>query len=88
MTINQINKKAMKIQDDMQNLKELIENKLADLEDEQLAIEDNANYNDRDMTEKEQERYDKLEAKKDYLNSIEDLMDYDIEDEIQKEEDL
>ena len=88
MTINQINKKAMKIQDDMQNLKELIEDKLADLEDEQLAIEDNANYNNRDMTEKEQERYDKLEAKKDYLNSIEDLMDYDSEDEIQKEEDL
>ena len=81
MTNAQINKKLLKLQETIDELREEIEEEIELIEEIEEAIEDKAYEHDRDMTDCEQERYDGLENRKDALQGLlDDYLDIDIED--------
>ena len=66
----------------IESIRDDIDNYIGELEEKRDAIEDRAIEKDREMTEKEQERYDKLDAKIYALNDLVSNLNealYDIE---------
>lgn len=66
----------------IESIRDDIDNYIGELEEKRDAIEDRAIERDREMTEKEQERYDKLDAKIYALNDLVSNLNealYDIE---------
>lgn len=75
MTFKQLSTKIERINDLMAELQDMADTMVAELEEKRNAIEDKAIDNDRDMTDREQERYDKLDCMIDDLNAFMDELD-------------
>lgn len=80
MTNRQINSRLERILDVIEELKEDLESEIEDIDERQEQIEDKACDADRDMTEKEQERFYALEDQKNQILYIIQNLDIDMDD--------
>lgn len=68
--------KLTKYYDKIQAIYESLDELIGTLEENQIAIEDKAIEHDRDMTEKEQERYDEIDEQIRAIETCKDNLEY------------